>query len=83
MTEFLDGIAISADILLVIASVVGIFSLSSIVAGWTVRRWPLIAIVSFAIAMGLFYFVHTELPDGLQPLDVPNAFINVAARILN
>lgn len=83
MTDLLDRIAISADILLVFASIVAVFSLSTIIAAWTVRRWPFVALISFAIACGLFYYVHTELPEGLQPLDVPNAFINVAARVLN
>jgi len=83
MTEFLDGISISADILLVFASVVAVFSLSSIIAGWTVRRVPWLALISFSIACGLFYYVHSELPDGLAVMDVPNAFINVAARVLN
>ena len=74
---------ISADILLVIASVVGVLSLSSIIAGWTVRRWPLVAIASFAIAVGIAAYVHMNVAGGLEPMDVPNAFISVAARILN
>ena len=74
---------IGADILLVIATVVGVFSLSSIIAAWTVKRWPWIALISFAIAIGLFVYVHVEVTDGLEPLDVPNAFISVAARLLN
>ncbi len=74
---------VSADILLVIATIVGVFSLSSIIAAWTVRRWPWISSISFAIAVGLFVYVHLEVTDGLAPLDVPNAFISVAARLLN
>lgn len=74
---------VGADILLVIATIVAVFSFSSIVGAWTVRRWPIVSLLSFAIAAGLFYYVHTELTDGLQPLDIPNAFISVAARILN
>ncbi|WP_224816891.1 hypothetical protein [Hasllibacter sp. MH4015] len=74
---------VTPDILLVIATIVGIFSFSSIVAGWTVRRWPILALISFLIAAGLFAYVHVELTDGIVPLDIPNAFITVAARILN
>ncbi|MBF9044509.1 hypothetical protein HKCCE4037_14290 [Rhodobacterales bacterium HKCCE4037] len=74
---------VSADILLVIASIVAVFSLSSIVAAWTMKRWPWIAMISFAIAVGLFVYVHLEVTDGLEPLDIPNAFISVAARLLN
>ena len=74
---------VSADILLVIASIVAVFSLSSIVAAWTMKRWPWIAMISFAIAVGFFVYVHLEVTDGLEPLDIPNAFISVAARLLN
>lgn len=74
---------IGADILLVIASVVGILSLSSIVAAWTMRRWPFVALISFAIAIGIGAYVHLNEPGGLEPLDLPNAFISVAARVLN
>lgn len=76
-------IPVSADILLVIATMVGILSFSSIVAAWTVKRWPIVAMVSFAIALGLVYYVHDTEPGGLEPLDIPDAFISVAARILN
>lgn len=76
-------IPVSADILLVIATVVGILSCSSIVAAWTMKRWPFVAILSFAIAIGLGVYVHMNEPGGLEPLDVPNAFISVAARLLN
>jgi hypothetical protein len=74
---------VGADILLVIGTIVGIFSVSSIIGGWVVRRWPLAAMVSFAIAVALFAYVHTETAGGLTVHDVPNAFISVAARILN
>lgn len=74
---------VSADILLIIATVVLIMSFSSIVAAWTMRRWPFMAMTSFAIAIGLGVYVHLNTEGGLEPLDIPNAFISVAARILN
>lgn len=76
-------IPVSADILLVIATMVGILSFSSIVAAWTMKRWPFVALISFAIAVGLGVYVHMNEPGGLEPLDIPNAFISVAARVLN
>ena len=72
-----------ADIVLVVATIVAILSVSSIVASWTIRRWPWLALISICIAAGLFAFVHFEASDGLAPLDIPDAFISVAARILN
>ena len=76
-------IPISADILLVIATLVGIFSFSSIVAAWTTKRWPFVALISFAIAIGLGVYVHMNQPGGLTVASIPDAFISVVARILN
>jgi hypothetical protein len=59
------------------------FALSSIVAGWATRTWPVMALVSLVIGLGLLVFVHLQLPDGLSPMDIPESFILVAARILN
>lgn len=72
-----------ADILLVIATVVAVLSLSSIISGWTVRRWPVLSLISIAIAAALFVYVHVSVTDGIAPLDIPDAFISVAARVLN
>lgn len=74
---------IGADILIVIGTVVTCFALSSVVAGWVARTWPVMALFSLVVGIGLLIFVHFQLPDGLQPIDIPDAFIQVAARILN
>ena len=74
---------IGADILIVIGTIVTGFALSSVVAGWVARSWPVMALISLAIGVGLLVFVHLQLPDGLRPMDIPDAFILVAARILN
>ncbi|MCU4652508.1 hypothetical protein N8I71_06670 [Roseibacterium sp. SDUM158016] len=75
--------AIGSDILIVIATTVCVFSIASVVAGWAVRVWPVMALVSLAIGLGLFAFVHVSVDGGLALRDVPDAFILVAARILN
>ncbi len=75
--------AVTPDILLVIATIVAVFSFSSIIGAWTVKRWPWLAMISFTIAAGLLAYLHFELTDGLTPLDIPNAFISVAARLVN
>ncbi|MEX3017045.1 hypothetical protein [Gymnodinialimonas hymeniacidonis] len=74
---------VTPDILLVIATIVAVFSFSSIIGAWTVKRWPWLSMISFSIAIGLFAYLHFEMTDGLTPLDVPNAFISVAARVVN
>lgn len=74
---------VEADILIVIATLVTGFAMSSVVAGWVARTWPIMALVSLAIGIGLFVFVHLQLPDGLDLIDIPDAFILAAARILN
>jgi hypothetical protein len=75
--------AIGADILIVIGTIVTGLALSSVVAGWAARSWPVMALISLAIGVGLLVFVHLQLPEGLSPMDIPDAFILVAARILN
>lgn len=74
---------IGADILIVIGTVVSALALSSVVAGWVARSWPVMALISLVIGVGLLVFVHLQLPDGLSPMDIPDSFILVAARILN
>jgi hypothetical protein len=74
---------VPADILIVIATLVTGLSLASVVAGWVVRDWPVVPLVSLTIGLGLFVYLHVELPGGLTLLDIPDAFIDVAARILN
>jgi hypothetical protein len=74
---------IGADILIVIGTMVTGLAFSSVVAGWVARSWPVMALISLAIGIALLVFVHFQLPDGLAPMDIPDAFILVAARILN
>jgi len=74
---------IGADILIALGTFVTGFALSSVVAGWVARTWPVMALISLTIGVGLLVFVHLQLPDGLQPSDIPEAFILVAARVLN
>ena len=74
---------VAVDIIIVIATIVSAFSLTSVISGWVVRQWPIIGMISLAIGLGLFAYVHLTLPDGLTPRDIPDSFILVAARILN
>jgi hypothetical protein len=74
---------IGADILIVIGTLVSGFAVSSVVAGWVARTWPVMALISLAVGIGLLVFVHLQLPGGLTATDIPDAFILVAARILN
>jgi hypothetical protein len=53
---------IGADILIVIGTIVTGFALSSVVAGWVARSWPVMALISLAIGVGLLVFVHLQLP---------------------
>ena len=41
------------------------------------------SIISLVIALGLFAFVHFQTAEGLTLVSVPDAFVSVAARILN
>lgn len=75
---------VDPDILIVIATLVTIFAASSTLAGWAERRLPWVAMTSLAIGLGLFAHVHLSLrEEGLSPRDIPDAFVHVAAMVLN
>ena len=75
---------IDPDIVIVIATLVSLLALSSVVAGWADRRVPWMALASLGIGVALLAFVHLALrPGGLTALAIPDAFIHVAAMILN
>lgn len=76
--------AFDPDILIVIASLVTILSFSSSVAAWVDGRLPRMALVSLGIGLGLFAWLHLGLiGGGLTPRMIPDAFIHVAAMVLN
>lgn len=76
------GLGVDPDILIVLATLVTIFAFSSALAGWVSGRLAPVATLSLGIGIGLFAFVHMQLPGGLTPVAVPLAFINVAAMVL-
>lgn len=74
---------IESDLVIVIASVIGLFALSSCVAGWVERQWPLGGMIALCIALGLLGYAHLALLEGgLTLWSIPEAFIHVAARVL-
>lgn len=75
---------IDTDIVIVIATVVTLLAVSSTIAGWAERKMPWMALVSLVIGVGVLGFVHLTLrPGGLTPRAIPDAFIHVAAMVLN
>jgi len=74
----------AAAIVIVIATILVLFATSSVIAGWADRRWPWGALAAVGIGVGLWIYAHLVLkPEGLIPRDIPDAFINVAAMVLN
>jgi hypothetical protein len=71
-----------ADILIVAATLVCCFSFAGLVAGWAGRTRPVLALLAFAVGLGLFGYVYLQR-GGMTWTDIPDAFILVAARILN
>lgn len=73
----------SFDILLVVGCVLGALSIVSVMSALVDGRRPRVAafvvVVSGALILGAAYVA----PDGLQPSDVPNSFVNIAAQMLN
>ncbi|MBO6602707.1 hypothetical protein [Rhodophyticola sp.] len=74
---------VPADILLVIATLVTGLALASMVSSWADRVLSVPALTSLLIGLCLFAFVHFTQEAGLVWRDIPDAFIAVAARILN
>ena len=74
---------VGTDILIVLATLVSGFAIASLVASWAARTRPRLALVSLAIGLGILVTVHVRTPDGLTWTDIPDAFILVAARVLN
>jgi hypothetical protein len=75
---------VDTDILIVIATLVSLLALSSIVAAWADRRMPRKGVLSLAIGLGILAWVHLAVrPGGLTLHAIPDAFIHVAAMILN
>lgn len=76
--------SVDPNVLLVIATIVGGFSLASVLGGWAARSWSFMSTLSLLIAIGLFVYVHLMVvPGGLTWRSVPDAFVAVVARILN
>lgn len=75
--------SVDPNILIVIATLVSLFGFSSTVSGWVSGVRPWVAIASFLIGVGILLYLHLSLPDGLILSDIPNAYVHVAAMILN
>lgn len=72
----------AGDIVIVIASVLSVLALSSCVAAWAERRFPIIGMGVLLMSGGAFVYVHVTLSDGLTLSDIPNAFIHALAMAL-
>lgn len=76
--------SLNPDILIVIATLVGLLSVSSMVASWANRVWPVKAFLAFAMALAVLGYVHVSLREGgLTAWAIPDAFIHVVAMVLN
>ena len=66
------GFATSADQIVVTA-----------LAAWVDKRFPVVALAVLAVAAGVFVYAYAQIPDPNGWREVPDAFISVAARLLN
>jgi hypothetical protein len=75
---------IAPDILIVAASLLALLGFSASVAGWAERQISLVALASLSIGVLLLsYAVLVVQPGALSVRTIPDAFISVAARLLN
>lgn len=75
--------SVPPDILIVIATFCGVFALATAIASWADRIFPLVSLAALAVSAGVFVFAYGQLDDPQGWRALPNAFISVAARILN
>ncbi len=74
---------IPPDILLALSTLVVGFAIASALASWSDKVFPTVALAVLALGLGLFAYTYNSLPDPQGWRAVPDAFISVAARILN
>ena len=61
---------------------VALFSMATMMSAWVDRIFPIGSLITLFGALAIFAYVHVT-GDGLVWQDVPDAFILIAARILN
>lgn len=71
------------DIVLAVSTVTCGLSIAATLAAWAERRFPPIALAALALGAGAFAYAYSTIPDPSGWREVPDAFISVAARILN
>lgn len=70
--------------MIVAGTIITLFALSSSIAGWVDRSRPVVAMMFLVIGLAVLAYAHFVLVEGgLSFWDVPHAFVNVAALLLN
>jgi len=77
------ALSISFESLLVASILLGILSLVSTLNALIEGRRPRIALFALFVTVALFVFAVNNSGDGLQPADIPYAFVQVIAALLN
>lgn len=72
-----------ADILLAVSTLICGFAIAGSLAAWVDKRFPVVALAVLAVAAGVFVYAYAQIPDPNGWREVPDAFISVAARLLN
>ena len=70
------------DIALVLGILIGGLSVPGMLSAITERRAPRASMLTILIAGGLIYFALENKPGGYELRDVPNAFIDVIAKVI-
>ena len=74
---------VAPDILLVAATVLIGFASAGAVSAWADRRVPVVAFGTLFVALLMVAAAHFGLEGGITLRAFPEAFVQVAARILN
>ena len=74
---------IPPDILLALSTLAVGLAIASALASWSEKVFPTIALAVLAVGVGVFAYTYNSLPDPQGWREIPNAYISVAARVLN
>jgi len=71
-----------AAVLTVVATVVTGLGITGLFSGWAERRFSVISFGSLLFGLVLFFWIWEVDRDGFGWLSVPNAFVEMVARVL-
>ncbi|UWQ18570.1 hypothetical protein [Jannaschia sp. M317] len=70
------------EVLIVIATVLLALGLTALISGWVEKRLSWVAVFTIVLSAALFFWVWEGDRDGFGWISVPEAFVELVARVL-